>query len=85
MAARLIRGSYPKGDQHSGKIGSVMIEQSGVAAAGGMLAEPLVSPSFESHLLGPRPDIIYHYTTHSGLLGIIDLPLRLKQGGLLRS
>jgi hypothetical protein len=41
-------------------------------AKGGISAKADISPSFRNHLLAAPPDIIYHYTTQTGLLGIIE-------------
>jgi Protein of unknown function (DUF2971) len=41
-------------------------------AKGAISAKADISPSFRNHLLAAPPDIIYHYTTQTGLLGIIE-------------
>jgi hypothetical protein len=36
-----------------------------------MDAKPYEPPTFTEHLEGPRPAILYHYTTQTGLVGIV--------------
>jgi hypothetical protein len=37
-----------------------------------MSTKPFVPPAFDQHFQQPPPDILYHYTTQAGLIGIIE-------------
>jgi sulfur relay (sulfurtransferase) complex TusBCD TusD component (DsrE family) len=51
---------------------SEQFEGAALGGGGAMHTVAVVSPSFRRHLLAPPPDIIHHYTTQCGLLGIIE-------------